>query len=105
MGWGEPLTPENPTGRWEVPYEAVTEPVEAEIWSIQCDALSVTAGVADTPLGRLPVIVFDFASSALPREDHPPRITFIGSIDGVRAIRKLIGGACNGAIRAAGGEA
>lgn len=95
-------------GEWDVPFEEVANPStvpDTDVWSIQCDSVDVIAAFTVTPLGRLPVVVFDFHSSALPACDHPPRITLVGTVDSIRSIRKLVAAGCNSAIRAVGGDA
>lgn len=100
------ITPENPLGEWNLPYEGVPGEMQSvTITSIIVDSVDVLAAVSDTPRGRLPVLVFDFHSSALPADRQPSRVTFIGTPDVIANLATLVTGACSGAIRAAGGEA
>lgn len=57
-----------PFGGYNIPFEEV--PVTwTDIHGYMADQLDVQAAVADTPLGRLPVLVFNFRSS---QPDMPP---------------------------------
>jgi len=57
-------TEDNPTGAWNLPYEPLDEPLEAELEGISVDSVNVKGGIAGSPLGPLGVVVFEFASSA-----------------------------------------
>ena len=94
------ITSENPLGAWDMPFESVP-PTEVDIESVVVDSVDCTAAVADSPLGRLAVVIFDFHSSAIAHDTQPPRLTFIGTPDVVRNVRRLISAACNAAADAA----
>lgn len=80
------ITPDDPVGGWNLPFERIGE-TQADVEALVCDSVSITAAVSDTPLGPLPVLLFDFSSS----HDGPlPRLMFITTPDVLRNVRSLV---------------
>lgn len=62
-----------PIGGYNLPYEDV--PItQVNLNGYLADQLDIQAAVTDTPLGKLPVIVFNFRSSAPDMPPLPPII-------------------------------
>lgn len=93
------ITPDNPLGRWELPYEGV-ERTDATVDGLLVDSVDITAGVTQTEVGELPILIFAFKSSALPPQQQPPRLLFIGDANVMQSLRRLVDSSVAGAIRA-----
>lgn len=90
-------------GEWELPYEAVTAGTTADVAGLLVDSVDVIAATYDSPIGRLPMLVLGFKSSALPLEAQPPSLMFVGTPDVLRSVRQLLNQSIDGAIAACGG--
>ena len=89
-------------GSWHVPFEESSgppEPLHDADQAIVVGAIVVIGAVADTPLGRHPMLVFRFegADGAM-----LPPIALLVDAPTMRNIPGIITGAANAAIRRAG---
>lgn len=85
------ITPDNPTGAWEAPYEPVPGgPIQMDVSGIMADNVTIRVAVTDTPLGKLPVLVFDFTNSGLPSNQQPPSIVFVSTPAVMKNISSLV---------------
>lgn len=87
--------------RWDLPYEDIPDgPVEVDLEVVVMDGLTVRSAVKHfpDPVGSLPLLIFDFTTSADPDAAIPP-IAFVGSPDTLRSVANVVRQAANGAIR------
>lgn len=87
-------------GGYSIPFETFTI-VGRDVQGVLVDSCNVTAGVSSSPLGLLPVLLVDFASSALTLEQQPPRLMFIAPPQILRDFRSLVNQAVAAALKAA----
>jgi hypothetical protein len=87
-------------GRWDLPYEDVPDgPVEIDVEALFVDGLTVRAAVHDfpAPVGALPLLIFDFTTTADPDLRIPP-IALVGTPDTLRSVADIVRKAANGAV-------
>lgn len=91
----------NPFGRWELPYQEVPGgPVDATVDVLTVDSVDITAAVTDTPVGRFPVLIFAFRSSA-PGSPPVPPIALVAESQVLRNLQRLVRESVQGAVTAA----
>lgn len=90
----------DPLGGYHIPFEAIPY-TEADVQGLLVDSVNVLAGVSSTLLGTLPLLVIDFASSALKLEQQPHRILFVAPPETLRQFRSLVNQSVAAALKAA----
>lgn len=95
------VSPDNPFGEWEAPFELVDGVPRADVAGITVDGVSITAAVSSNPLGVFPVLVLSFTSSALRADEQLPRLLFVSSERTLRAAARLFSKAADAACKAA----
>lgn len=90
-------------GGWDLPYEEIPDgPIDLDLAGLPMDGLTVRAAVQNfpEPIGTLPILVFDFTSSAMPDQPLPP-IVLVGPPDVLLRVAQLVRKSTTSAIRAA----
>lgn len=95
------ITPSNPHGSWDLPFEPVTQP-DIEVRGMMVDSVNVTAASVPTPLGVMPVLVLDFHNSA---GTSAPRIIFVAGVNTMNNFARLITQSVEAAAAAAADDA
>ena len=97
MSEGNPfVTPDNPLGEWNLPFEP-GDGRQVSTEGLIVDSVNITAAVSDTPLGPLPVLLFDWTSS---RSGPLDRLMFFATPEVLRDFRSLVNQAVASALDA-----
>lgn len=97
MSEGNPfVSPDNPLGEWNLPFESITGS-QVDTDGLIVDSVNITAAVTDSPVGVLPVLLLDFASS---HAGPLPRLMFVASPQVLRDLRSLVNQSVAAALNA-----
>lgn len=87
MSDGNPfVSPDNPLGEWNLPFEQ-GDGKTVSTDGLIVDSVNVTAAALDSPLGVLPVLLFDWTSS---RHGPLDRLMFVATPQVLRDFRSLV---------------
>jgi hypothetical protein len=92
---------DDPTRPWHLPYEDVPDgPIEHDVTFLMVGGFHVRSATLPlpAPVGRLPMLLFDFTSSA-PDAPRLPSIGFVGSPEVLSNCADVIRDAVDGALR------
>lgn len=85
------IDPENPSGEWHADYEPVPGgPIQTNVKGFMADNVTIKVATSDTPLGKLPVLVFDFTNSAAKPHEQMPSIIFVSTPAVMKNISSLV---------------
>lgn len=92
------IDPENPLGSYSLPYEE--HPMQAASYDIRSmhDQAIVRGAVAATPLGTLPVLIFEFSNSASGPLDP---VVFVASASTMMTFARVVMDSARSAANAA----